>query len=115
MIPDIVLFTKKVMSYITARTYHTYSKEVTLAMDASQTHNLAIGIPAGWVYDYKHAQIVLRTLDSTVGSPTNGYWIDASDVIQCGITTAGSLKLTNLYEKTLTISVKVIIPRLSEV
>lgn len=111
----ILKFARSVMSYVQLNTEYVYKESVSLVMDGKATIDLRTKVPGGWEYDYKHLTTHVKVLDPDAGSPTAGKWIDASDVIVSGVTSGGLLTLANMYEKQLTVSVRVTIPRLKEV
>lgn len=74
-------------------------ESVNIAANGVKDYNLTTLISDHATYDLKSARVTAWVLDDQASSDTNGYYINAEDVVVAGITEAGAVRV-RLYRDT---------------
>lgn len=89
------------------------SLKLSIAAATSWLYDTAatIGATEAAKYDLTQTEIQVYVLDSEVGSPTNGYYIDAGAIAAFGFKEDGSVKVVNQHDAALSFMIRVVLYR----
>lgn len=112
---SIISFTNKVRGLIYRNTPYVIKEVHTLTSDTTVLIDLPTQLGGEWRYDYPATEIIVKIRDTSLDSPTVGCWIDGSGVVLTGCDDLGVVRVHNLYETTLEVTVYVKVVRVEEV
>jgi len=106
-------YTLAVKTYIQDRLGASLINEtVTIPANASKDYSMVALLGTDHAsYNKASASIEVKVLDGDVGSPTQGFYINAEGVITVGVNAAGVVRVHNYRNAPITCHVKVGVPR----
>lgn len=114
LVSSINTYTNTIKNYIDQRLGSSLvSEETTISAGGVLTYDLTTLLGSAHAdYDKRSASVNVKVLDTDDTSPTHNFFINSEGVVTVGVDTNGQVRLHNYADQSITVHVRIDVPRL---